>query len=142
MKKHTIKGIGIILLALLPFCAITFLILKDDGKMSFPGKAHGSFIEGPHLVEEDGSRWVEWTVPVYCRNASYESQTAGYISGGKGFWGGRDDGSCVPGNGGYRCRAQLLNEMVDQKGDWVIQVRNYVCPKDAYFNSEALTVHL
>lgn len=135
-------GISIILLALLPFCVITFLILKDDGKMSFPGKSHGSFIEAPHLVDAEGKRFIEWTVPVYCQNTSYESQTVGYVSGGKGMWAGRDDGMCVPGNGGYRCRAELLEDMLNQKGDWIVQARNHVCPKDAYFNSEPVVLHL
>lgn len=119
---------------------VIFLILNSGPTMKFPRKLAGSFIEQPNIVEVEGKKLVQWTVPVYCTRNGYEVQNVGYRSGGDGYWGGRDDAKCVPGNGGYQCRGELLEEMLNKNGEWMIQASNHGCSSDAYFMSELIMV--
>lgn len=141
MKKH-LQIIAYSFLSLIFIsCLIWLFVRLDDGPdMVFPRKLAGSFIEQPNLVEVEGKKFIQWTIPVYCTRNAYEVQNVGYRSGSDGFWGGRDDAKCVPGNGGYQCRGEVLEEMLKENGEWVVQSSNHVCPKDAHFISESIMV--
>jgi len=120
-------------------CSVIVLLTKNDVKMTFPRKTFGTFIENPHVVEDEGVKFVQWLAPIYCKQNGYEVQTVGYASGGQGFWGGRDDATCIPGDGGYRCRGELLDEMLAQPNGWVVQASDTNCPDKKTYVSEAVT---
>lgn len=134
-KKYTILFLGVFCVAAFGSAVYIVRLVRDDGRMIFPKTPHGTFIQTPKILTEDGVRRVEWVLSKMCARASYEVQEVGYATGSGMLWGGQD-ASCAQSEQGYRCLADLHSGMSGDSKRWMIQAYAYECDGGDYYISE------
>lgn len=138
-NRSVVIGTLIISVVLIIGGFVFFLFLQDSNHMVFPRKTHGSFMEAPHLVKDGDQSYVEWMTDAPCGRNGYEVQEVGYTEDNRKMWGGRGDAECGSFGEGFRCRAEVLEEMRERRGVWRVQVHGYACPDEGrYYVSDVV----